>query len=270
MSKNILITGSTDGIGLETAKMLAALGHNILLHGRSTSKLEQARSVVESISSAGRIECVKADLSLMSEVHTLANQVKSTFEHLDVLINNAGVFRTLESRTSEGLEIHFAVNTFAPYLLTRLLLDRLDHSSRVINLSSAAQSPVNMGAFTGAVDLGDSLAYAQSKLALTMWNNALARELGDRGPVLVAVNPASFLGSKMVKEAYGMEGHDLSIGAKILVKAALSDEFAQASGRYFDNDNGRFADPHPEALNQGHCEGLVKEMNRMLENLPQP
>ena len=82
----------------------------------------------------------------------------------------------------------------------------------------------------------------------------------DDGAVIVAVNPASLLASKMVKDAYGVEGSDLGIGADILVRAALSDEFANASGKYFDNDQQRFAKPHSDALDQAKNEKLVAAM----------
>ena len=167
---------------------------------------------------------------------------------LDVLINNAGVFRAPETVSPDGLDVRFAVNAIAPYLLTQRLLPLLAASGRVINLSSAAQSPVDPEALVGRPKLDDMAAYAQSKLALTMWSRALALSLKPGGPVVVAVNPGSMLGSKMVKEAFGVTGKDIRIGADILVRAALADEFAKASGQYFDNDAGRFAAPHPDAL----------------------
>ncbi len=74
-----------------------------------------------------------------------------------------------------------------------------------------------------------------------MWSRDLATARKDQGPVVVAVNPGSLLASKMVKEAYGVAGGDLRIGADILTRAALADEFATAFGRYSDNDEGRFA-----------------------------
>ncbi|MCU7375695.1 hypothetical protein PEC18_33985 [Paucibacter sp. O1-1] len=91
----------------------------------------------------------------------------------------------------------------------------------------------------------DGAVYAQSKLAISMWSVHLATIFisEHRCTAFIAVNPASFLGSKLVKEAYGMAGADLNIGADILCRAALSDEFAQASGRYFDNDQGQFTQP---------------------------
>ena len=88
--------------------------------------------------------------------------------------------------------------------------------------------------------------------------------LKDDGPAIIAVNPRSMLGSKMVKEAYGVAGGDLRIGAEILCRAALSDEFADASGKYFDNDTGRFASPHPDALNAKKCEDVVREIEAII------
>lgn len=138
--------------------------------------------------------------------------------------------------------------------------------SRVVNLSSAAQAPLDPGALSGVSPLDDGMVYAQSKLALTMWSRHLAEEFGDKGPAVIAVNPKSFLGSKMVKEAYGVAGSDLNIGADILCRAALSEEFADASGRYFDNDTGRFASPHPDAMDARKCEQIVKVIEAVLSN----
>lgn len=158
-------------------------------------------------------------------------------------------------------------STIAPYLLTQRLLPLLGTSGRVVNLSSAAQAPVDPEALAGRVRLADMAAYAQSKLALTMWSRHLALALASHGPVVVAVNPGSMLGSKMVKEGFGVEGADLRIGADILVRAALSDEFATASGNYFDNDSGRFAAPHPDALDRRKSEALVQEIETLLSRL---
>ena len=140
----------------------------------------------------------------------------------------------------------------------------LGPSGRVINLSSAAQFPVDPDALTGQGDLSDGATYAQSKLALTMWSFHLAQAQPANGPAIIAVNPASFLASKMVKEAYGVEGKDLRVGANILVRAALGDDFAGASGRYYDNDSGRFAAPHPDALDARKNEELVSVIEAVL------
>ncbi|MFW2390469.1 MAG: SDR family NAD(P)-dependent oxidoreductase [Polyangiales bacterium] len=262
MQKTILITGATDGIGFEAAKLLAASGHHVLLHGRNRAKLEKAVEAVQG--GEGRVEQYVADLSRMGEVESLADGVGNEHDSLDVLINNAGVFRVANSTTEEGLDVRFAVNTIAPFLLTRRLLPLLGASSRVINLSSAAQAPVDLRAIAGEIQLSDNAAYAQSKLALTMWSRALALSLGKDGPSVVAVNPGSMLGTKMVKEAYGVAGGDVGIGADILQRAALSDEFATASGKYFDNDAGRFAQPHPDALDASKSADVVRAIEAIL------
>ena len=238
MTKTILITGSTDGIGLRTAKNLAADGHTVLLHGRSAAKLEQAATEV-----GGQTKAYRADLSNSADVRALAAAIRDDHATLDVLINNAGILKAPKPVTDDGLDIRFVVNTYAPYLLTQLLLPIMPKDGRVVNLSSAAQAPVDPDAMRGKTSLDDMSAYAQSKLAITIWTREMAKDLPD-GPVIVAVNPGSLLASKMVKEGFGVAGKDIGIGAGILRDAALSPQFADASGRYFDNDAGRFGEPH--------------------------
>jgi NAD(P)-dependent dehydrogenase (short-subunit alcohol dehydrogenase family) len=269
MQKTILITGATDGIGLETSKALVGLGYKLLLHGRNPAKLEAVSKAFSSLTAGADTEYYVADLSDMADVEALAKAVAEKHAKIDVLINNAGVYSAPEPITKDGLDVRFAVNTIAPYLLTKQLLPLIESSGRVINLSSAAQAPVDPEALVGRVKLPDGTAYAQSKLALTMWSRSMALSLGDGGPAIIAVNPRSMLGSKMVKEAYGVAGGDLSIGSDILCRAALSDEFADASGRYFDNDIGQFASPHPDALNTQKCEAIVRVIEAVLAELIQ-
>ncbi len=264
MKKSVLITGSTDGIGLETARMLVSLGHHVLLHGRNPAKLEKVKATLSTLPEGGRIENYLSDLSRLDDVEALAKAVAEKHAKLDVLINNAGVYRSAERVTRDGLDVRFAVNTIAPYLLTQRLLPLLGASGRVINLSSAAQSTVDPQALAGRVKLSDGAAYAQSKLALTMWSRHMAISLKDDGPAIIAVNPGSMLGSKMVKQAFGVAGRDLRIGAEILTRAALSDEFATASGLYFDNDSGRFAQPHPDALDPQKTEEIMHVIEEIL------
>ncbi len=240
MSKTVLITGSTDGIGLEAAKMFFSAGHHVLLHGRNPSKLKKVEGVLAGLPGGGRVEGHVADLSRMADVERLAHEVTDHHPRLEVLINNAGVFRAPQTVTQDGLDVRFVVNTIAPYLLTRRLLPLLGPSGRVINVSSAAQASVDPEALAGRRRLSDNAAYAQSKLALTMWSRQMALSLGG-GPAIIALNPGSLLGTKMVREAFGEAGGDVQIGAAILRRAALTEEFATASGRYFDNDRGRFS-----------------------------
>ncbi len=263
-SKTILVTGSTDGIGLGTAKRLFSTGHTVLLHGRSGPKLEAAERSVRALAGDGRTDRFTADLSDLAAVEAFASAVSDTYDSIDVLVNNAGVFSTPNPRTAAGLDVRFVVNTIAPYLLTRRLLPLLGPAGRVVNLSSAAQAPVRLDALDGEARLSDNAAYAQSKLAITAWSNAMAAELGKDGPIVVSVNPGSLLGTKMVKQAYGREGADVGIGVDILVRAALSDEFGSASGRYFDNDAGGFGAPHPDALDPAIASKIVGAIEAVL------
>lgn len=263
MTKTILLTGATDGIGLATAKMLVEQGHTVLLHGRNAAKLDAVADDLSALSGGGRTETYIADLSDMAAVEALAKAVTEKHATLDVLINNAGVLKTPDPITKDGLDVRFVVNTLAPYLLTQRLLPLLGTAGRVVNLSSAAQAPVNVKAIAGGVPMDDMAAYAQSKLAITMWSRAMAQANPD-GPMVVAVNPGSLLASKMVKEGFGVAGKDITIGADILVRAALSDEFADASGQYFDNDSGRFASPHPDGLDDGKIAAVVGAIEGIL------
>lgn len=261
MSKTIFITGSTDGIGKLTAKMLASQGHKVLLHGRNPSKLKDVAAQI-----GGNLDSYVADLSRMSDVESMAKQVLDRHGRLDVMINNAGVFKAQHPRTPEGLDVRFVVNTFAPYVLTRRLLPIIPNTGRIVNLSSAAQAPVAVDAMAGRSALDDMDAYAQSKLAITIWSRELAKELLG-GPVVVAVNPGSLLASKMVKEGFGVAGNDLRIGADILCRAALDASFADASGKYFDNDSGRFTRPNEAALNADHAKAVMQTMAEVISAL---
>jgi NAD(P)-dependent dehydrogenase (short-subunit alcohol dehydrogenase family) len=171
-------------------------------------------------------------------------------QSIDILINNAGVFKTPDITTQDGLDVRFVVNTFAPYIIANTLLPILSEEGRIINLSSAAQAPISLVSIKGEEKISDAFqAYAQSKLAITIWTQELAHSLKPK-QVAVAVNPGSMLASKMVKEGFGVAGNALSIGADILVRAAISEEFASASGKYYDNDSKSFSAPHREALDK--------------------
>ena len=262
--KVILLTGATDGIGYEAAKQLVSKGHHVLLHGRSLIKLQKVKTELSAMGT-GEVETFVADLSKLSEVADFAKEVSEKHEKLDVIINNAGVFKIDHTRTQDGLDVRFAVNTIAPYYLTQKLLPLVPNHGRVINLSSAAQAPVNLDQLAGNGRMSDNEAYAQSKLAIAMWSYSLSLQYSN--VMICAVNPASFLGSKMVKEAYGVPGKDLKIGADILCEAALSKKFERASGKYFDNDIGSFQPPHPDGTNKQKSDALIAAMDKVLSGL---
>jgi len=174
--KTILITGSTDGIGKLAAIKLAKDGHHMHLHGRNQEKLTTVISEVKDASNNSNVSGFVADFSNLNAVKAMADHIKMKLSKIDVLINNAGIFKSPIDKTDDALDIRFAVNYFAPYILTNALLPLLkkEAGSRVINLSSAAQSTVRTGTLNGQATVNVSEVYAQSKLALTMWGFHLA------------------------------------------------------------------------------------------------
>jgi NAD(P)-dependent dehydrogenase (short-subunit alcohol dehydrogenase family) len=239
MAKIILITGATDGIGLETAKKFAALGHHLIIHGRNEQKLLSVKAQLMTLPCVFKIDTVTADLSELEQVRHLATTIIKNYPTLDVLINNAGVFKVANPLCSNGLDVRFMVNTVAPYLLTQLLMPSMSKKGLIINLSSAAQAPINIKALLGEVQLEDMQAYAQSKLGIRVWSHAIALTKG--APTCISVNPGSLLATKMVKEGFSIQGHDINIGVNILVKIALDEEIRAHNGEYFDNDEGKFS-----------------------------
>ena len=265
MKRRILITGATDGIGLETAKLLHSEGHDVLVHGRNEAKLESTVQLLASTSAVGEVGSFVADLSKLDDVQELAKRVADRYENLDVLINNAGVFSVASPTTAIGIDVRFVVNTLAPVLLARELLPLLGGTGRILNLSSAAQATVDIAAMLEGRVHSDREAYAQSKLAITMWTRAFA-DSHPQGPAAVAVNPGSLLATNMVKEAFGVPGKDIGIGAGILRRLALETDLAQHAGEYFDNDAERYASPHPDALDQLKVEKVVAAIDSLLPN----
>lgn len=263
--KSILITGATDGIGKALAFRLAKDGHRLLLHGRNANKLddtiEQLRELDARVEASGYL----ADLSKLEQVAAFARKVTDENQGLDVLINNAGVLKAAPATVANGLDVRFVVNTFAPALLTQLLWKEMPQDGRIIQLSSAAQSTVSLEALKGERCLQDMEAYSQSKLALTMWSAWWAKEPPAEKPLSIAVNPGSLLATNMVKSGFGIPGSDVGQGVDALVSASLSAGFSDANGKYFDNDAGAFASPHPDASDQFRVKPVVDEINRQID-----
>ena len=183
-----------------------------------------------------------------------------------MLINNAGVFKSSQSKNNEGLDLRFAVNYFAPYLLTNGLIQLLKNSTspRVINLSSAAQSTVSLSALKGSEILSEQRAYAESKLALTMWSFAFAKAKPQINTI--AVNPGSLLNTRMVAEAYGQYWSSADKGASIIYDLATLEKYKDSTGKYFDNDIGEFNTAHEDAYDEHKINELITATQVILEN----
>ena len=281
MNKIILITGSTDGIGKLAALKLVEAGHQVYLHGRDADKIDSVIAEVKAVATgaaADNISGFVAGFSDISAVRKMAVEVIEKLPKLDVLINNAGIYTTASAMTKDGLDVRFVVNYLAPYELTKALLPLLKKSgkARIVNLSSAAQSPLSYKEFAGKARLDDKHAYSQSKLALTMWSMGLADTVAGDNINVIAVNPGSLLNTKMVNEAYGEYWSSADKGANILTELAVSDEFADDTGKYFDNDikdgvhgeaKGAFGQPHADALNKEAIAELEQQTQTVLQSI---
>lgn len=257
--KTIFVTGATEGLGLETAKNLVLARHTVLLHGSSRTRLQQVADSLSALPGARSVYCYSANLCDLEQVEELASSLLRDHERLDVLINNAS---TVDDATSgrPGLDARFLVNTIAPYRLSLRLLKRLGEGGRIVNVSSSAKNSVDLRALAGARKLSDVEAYAQSKLALTMWSRHLARTVGRRGPVILSVNP----NPASAKSALDRGRTHVPERSATLVRAALSSDFSDASGLYFDSGRRCFSSPHPDAYDPHLCAEIVCVMEQLV------
>jgi len=283
-NKIILITGASDGIGKETAKTLAKQGHTIIIHGRNKQKTQAAYEEIKAETGNDNIEMLLADFLSLAEVKRFADTVKQKYDHLDVLINNAGAqFTDKRETTIEGHEKTMAINVFAPFLLTTLLLDllKLSKSARVVTVSSAAHE------MSGKPDLSDielknkysmTKAYGISKLYIIWVMRHFVTEMKNAGINNITFNtvhPASArtsLGRESTKSlkykiiTYLWTPMLISVakGASSSIKAAISPELEGITGKYYspkgeDKVNEKYYSPDNEKAVWDYCKTITKD-----------
>jgi NAD(P)-dependent dehydrogenase (short-subunit alcohol dehydrogenase family) len=236
----VLITGSTDGVGRLVATHAAAAGARVLLHGRSDAKGRDTVEKIQRESSRTHVEYYRADLASLDEVRRLADEVISAHDRLDVLINNAGIGfgppGDGRAMSRDGHELRFAVNYLAPFLLTHRLLPTLRRSapSRIINVASIGQAPIDFDDVMLTREYDGRQAYGQSKLALVMLTFDLAVVLQGTGVTANAIHPATLMNTKMVAEAGIPPQSAVEDGADAIFHLATSPELDGVSGRFFD------------------------------------
>ncbi len=242
----MLVTGSTDGIGKETARRLAEMGAAVLVHGRSHERGEEALEEIRAGTGNERLRLVVGDLSSMAQVRGIVEQVRSEHDRLDVLINNAGVVAEERTETEDGYELTFAVNHLAPFLLTNLLLDELRRAapSRIITVSSIAHGGTRIDFDDPNLRDGYSMnrAYARSKLANLLFTYELAKRLEGTGVTANALHPG-VIGTKLLEVGFGGGGSPVRSGSETSVYLATSPEVEGVSGRYFRNKNEASSSP---------------------------
>lgn len=191
--KTCLITGSTGGIGRVTAEGLARAGATVVMVGRNPQKTAEVAAQIRQNTGNERIETIIGDLSVQQSVRTIAETFLQRHNRLHVLVNNAGEIFMEHRLSADGIEMTFALNHIAYFLLTNLLLDTLKASApaRIINVSSGA----HLGGRMSFEDLRDPRkysgwkAYSQSKLANVLFTYELARHLEGTGVTVNALHP---------------------------------------------------------------------------------
>ena len=234
--KTILITGATDGIGRETARQLLALGHRVLLHGRTRERAQQTLEGFGRGAGAPTAVPVWGDLAEMRQVLALAEQVKRQTPVLDVLLHNAGVYPHQRRLTPDGFETTMAVNYFAPFLLTQALLEtvRASAQGRIVTVSSIAHQggSLDLQDLTFARRFDGYTAHATSKLANLLFTRALARRLAGTPATAHCLHPG-VIDTKLLRGGFGMGGAPVAEGAQTSVYLATADAVRTVTGQYF-------------------------------------
>ena len=245
--KTVLITGGTGGIGRAAAIGLASMGARVGITGRDRARAQRAASAISRASGNPAVDVFVADMSSQAEVRRLAAEVLGAYPRLDVLLNNVGGFWAHRHVTADGLEHTFALNHLAPFLLTTLLLERLEASApaRIVTVSSGAQSMgrIDFDDLMGEGSYSGQRAYNQSKLANVMFTYELARRLMGTGVTATVLHPG------MTSTGFGAEdtargwGPLIAVmrlfmqkpeqGAEVPVFLASSPDVEGVTGEYF-------------------------------------
>ncbi|MEO8609590.1 MAG: SDR family oxidoreductase [Chloroflexota bacterium] len=236
VGKICLVTGATDGVGKITALRLAQAGATVIGVGRNPEKI---KAVLDEIGDVpGSLEFLTADLSSQAEVRGLADEFKRKYDHLDVLVNNAGALFTDYRESVDGIEMTFALNHLSYFLLTNLLLDTIRASApaRIINVASDAHQGniINFDDLNHKRNYREWTAYGASKLANILFSYELARRLQDSDVTVNALHPG-FVNTNFQRAAgLNMRGPlTPEEGADTQIWLAQSAEVEGVTGKYF-------------------------------------
>ncbi len=256
--KTVLITGATDGIGAETALQLAKAGWRVIVHGRYQGRCRAVLKRIREETGNAYADSIYADLASLSEIRDMSRRLHDRFEHLDVLINNAGVFEPELHYTVDGLERTFAVNHLAHFLLTGLVQDLLQRAekARIITVSSMAHATaMDFNNLRGQKHYSGYEAYGMSKLANILFTFRLAEKLKQTSLTANCLHPG-VIQTKLLRAGWGIGGSSVAQGAKNSVYLATSAEVEKVNGAYF--SDGRQARPAAVAFDRNVQERLWK------------
>ena len=224
----ILLTGTNSGIGRTAARRLAARGTRLILHARTEEKARATRDAVAAETGNDRLEIAAADLAVRGEILRMTAAIRGRHDHLDVLINNAGL--------PGGVPHTWTVNVLAPFLIAhelRPLLAAAPGEARILNVASVAQASIDLDRLPDGPWAEGPSSYARSKLALVMLSFEMAQRWADDGIDVIALHPGTLLDTRMVREKYGTPMGPADEGGEVLEYLALSDELDGVTGEYY-------------------------------------
>lgn len=250
-ARTVLVTGATSGIGKELAMKLLELGYQVIIHGRNPKKIEQALAEAARRAPGARAEAILADFSSLDEVKSMAEEAKKRFSHLDLLVNNAGLYSKWRRSSADGYELSFAVNYLASFVNTLRLLPLLAQSSaaRIINISSIGHRYV----WINPRDLNSQhffwswVNYCRSKLLQIPFTIRLAEFLKGSKITVNAIHPGVIMGTEVTNTAFVKWGLPLETGAANVVRLVTDPALENVSGKYFQGQ--KISKPSPAALN---------------------
>jgi NAD(P)-dependent dehydrogenase (short-subunit alcohol dehydrogenase family) len=246
--KTILITGSTDGVGRYVARQLSARGAKVLIHGRDAAR---AKALADDIRRDGHAAPTfyRADLSSLAGARQLASAVMADHKRLDVFISNAGIGSQNGGAgrqvSADGYELRFAVNYLAGFLLAHLLLPPIKAAapSRIVNVASLGQHPIDFDDVMITKGYSGSRAYAQSKLSQIMFTIDLADELKGFGVTVNSLHPATYMNTTMVRAGGITPISTVEEGGEAILHLVTGDDVAGKSGLFFNGMNEARANP---------------------------
>lgn len=241
-NKIVVITGSNSGIGKATAIDLAKKGYEIIMLVRDSKKSQDALKEIKQVSDSEKVNLKHVELSSIKSIEQAAEAIKSEYDKIDVLVNNAGVYKLKEEKSDDEFEMSVAVNYIAPYALTNYLLPLLKKSNdgRIINLTSDLYKKGNVyldNRFSPSSFNGNKI-YADSKLLVLYFTKELSKLLEDENISVNAVHPGS-VGTNVFREwpkwfskIMGIILSKPEVGAKASILLASSDGYKGVTGKY--------------------------------------
>jgi NAD(P)-dependent dehydrogenase (short-subunit alcohol dehydrogenase family) len=275
--RTAVVTGANSGIGLETARGLAAQGYHVVLVCRNAERAGQAKAGIDQSTPGASTEIVLCDIGLQADVHRAAAEIGERLDRLDVLVNNAGITIRRRTETAEGHDTMLAVNHLGPFLLTSLLRPLLEASApaRIVTVASDAHKIGKLRLDDIEAKRGYGLLgfprYGETKLMNILFTRELARRLAGTGVTANAVHPgpvSTNLGSPppVFRQLIGMFMRSAADGAKTSLAAATDPAYAETTGTYFVNSRPADGKLSPAARDDALAKDLWARSEALVAN----